>query len=370
MDIKIEIKKLPGSVVEIDGEISASDFEAERKATLSGLGNSVKVDGFRPGNIPEKVLIEKIGEPAFLENMAERALNKAYPEILKNNKIEAIGRPEITITKIAKDNPLGFKIKTVVLPKIELADWKPIAEKVMSVNEEVKVDDKEVDDVIENIRKSRAKVAPAKEVDTSLVSGEGENKVENDDEKKEEEPSEPVLPEFTDEFVKTLGDFKDVADFRDKITQNIKLDKVMKNKEKKRIEAIEKILEKSKLEVPDMLVESEKGKMLAEMKASVSQMGLKWEDYVTHLKKTEEEILSGWNEDARKRSSFGLILRELAIKENIDVSDEELEAEVDKIVSHYQAHGQEIERDRVKDYAFGVLRNEKVFEMLEKSSEK
>lgn len=353
MNIKIEIKKLPGSVVEIDGEISALDFEAERGPTVLILGKSVKIDGFRPGNIPEKILIEKIGETTFLEHMAEGVLHKAYPQIIKENKIEAIGKPEITITKIAKDNPLGFKIKTVVLPEIGLADWKPLAEKVMSTKEEMKVGDKEVEDVIMNIRRSRATQAPRE-----------------DKKKEDEETSEPVLPDFTDEFVKTLGDFKDTADFREKISQNIKLDKEMKNKEKKRIEVVEKIIEKSKFEVPDMLVESEKGKMLAEMKASVAQMGLKWEDYLGHLKKTEEEILGGWNEDARKRASFGLILRELAIKEGVKVPDEELEAEIDKIVSHYEAHGQEIERDRVRDYAFGVLRNEKVFEMFEKVVEK
>jgi len=359
MDIKIEIKKLPGSVIEIEGEISASDFEAERNSTVLELGKSVKIDGFRPGNVPEKVLIEKVGEAVFLEDMAEGALNKAYPQIIKENKIEAIGRPEITITKIAKDNPLGFKIKTTVMPEVELVDWRPIAEKVMSAKEEIRVEDKEIDDVIENIRRSRATQATREENSTDIES-----------EEKKEAPSEMVLPEFTDEFVKTLGDFKDITDFREKIAQNIRHDKEMKSKEKKRIEVVEKIIEKSKFEVPDMLVESEKGKMLAEMKASVSQMGLKWEDYLGHLKKTEEEILVGWNEDARKRSSFGLILRELAIKEDVKATDDELETEVDKIVSHYQAHGQEIERDRVKDYAFGILRNEKVFEMLEKSGEK
>ncbi len=361
MDIKIEIKKLPGSLIEIEGEISASDFEAEREDTVLELGKSVKVDGFRPGAVPEKVLVEKVGEATFLEHMAEKAIGKAYPDIIKDNKVEAIGRPEITITKIAKDNPLGFKIKTVVLPEIELAEWRPLAKKVMSVKEEVKVEDKEVDGVIESIRKSRATQAPQEEK---------EGKVPSEGEKEEKAPVEPVLPELTDEFVKTLGDFKDVADFREKISQNIKLDKEMKSKEKKRIEVVEKIIEKSKIEVPDMLVESEKGKMLAEMKASVSQMGLKWEDYLGHLKKTEEEILGGWGEDAKKRSSFGLILRELAIKEDVKVSDEELDTEVEKIVAHYQTHGQEIEKERVRDYAYGVLRNEKVFEMFEKTVEK
>ncbi len=351
MDIKIEIKKSPGSLIEIEGEISVSDFEAERVSVVAKLGNSLKIDGFRPGNAPEKILIEKVGEAAFLEEMAESVLQKAYSQIIRDNKIEAIGKPEVTITKIAKNNPLGFKIKTVVLPEIKLADWKLLAEKIMSVKEDISVVDKEVDEVVNNIRRSRANTSQKKE--DSL---EGENSL-----------NELILPEITDEFVKTLGDFKDISDFKEKITQNIKLDKEMKNKEKKRIETIEKIIEKSELDVPEMLIKSEKGKMLAEMKASVSQMGLKWEDYLSHLKKTEEEILSGWNEDAKKRVLFGLILRELAIKEDIKVPDEELEAEVDKITAHYKAHGQEIERARVRDYAFGVLRNEKVFEMLELS---
>jgi FKBP-type peptidyl-prolyl cis-trans isomerase (trigger factor) len=97
----LEIKLLPGSEVEITGEISADDFEVCR----------------------EQALIENIGGQEILEKMAIIALQKEYPKIIEEHKIRAIGRPLITITKIAVNNPLGFKIRTFVIPEIELPKY-------------------------------------------------------------------------------------------------------------------------------------------------------------------------------------------------------------------------------------------------------
>lgn len=130
--MQIEIKKLPDSEIEITGEIEAGDFESCRQTAMENISKEIKMDGFRPGKIPEKILIEKIGENSILEETAETALRKFYPKILAENKIHAIGRPEIIITKIARNNPLGFKIKTAIMPEIELADYKKIAKEAMA----------------------------------------------------------------------------------------------------------------------------------------------------------------------------------------------------------------------------------------------
>ncbi len=348
--MEIEIKKMPGCEIEIIGEISADDFEARRGEVIEKLSEGVKIDGFRPGKAPKKVLAEKMGEGVVLEKMAELSLKKAYPEIIKENKIEAIGRPEIIITKIAPNNPLGFKIKTAIMPEIKMADYKKFVPEINAEKEEVSVSEEDIEQVIEQIRKSRA--VQKNKSDDPAPAG--------------QENAEAELPELTDEFVKTVGNFETVEGFKKKISENILLDKKAKEKEKKRVKILDKIIENSEVEAPNILIEAEKRKMLEEMKVNISQMGLKWEDYLNHLKKTEEEIVKGWDKDASKRVKQGLILNEIAIKEKIEVPEDELNKEIDKIIDYYKAAKQDLDRDRVREYTYGVIRNEKVFQLLEK----
>ena len=99
MKITSEIKETGESEVEIIGEIAAEDFAIYWPKTIRELGETVKIDGFRPGHVPEKVLVDNLGEAAILREMAEQALGEAYREILLENKLDAIGEPNITITK-------------------------------------------------------------------------------------------------------------------------------------------------------------------------------------------------------------------------------------------------------------------------------
>src|SRR3989338_3615702 len=117
---KITVKKLPKSEVEIEGEIDSEIFESYFTKALKKIGDTLELDGFRKGKIPESVMLSNIPEIHILEEMAEMALGEHYPKILENEKIDAISRPEISITKLARKNPLGFKIKTAVLPGIKL----------------------------------------------------------------------------------------------------------------------------------------------------------------------------------------------------------------------------------------------------------
>lgn len=247
----LEIKKLPGSEAEIAGEIEADIFEGFRGEAIKKLSAGIKIDGFRPGNVPEKILIEKVGEDAVLGTMAEIALQKTYPRILEENKIFAIGRPQITITKIARNNPLGFKIKTAVMPEIQLPDYKKIASKI---------------------------------------------------EKAEEDGLE-------EEKIKTRG--------------------------KRRVEILEKIAEAAKIDIPKIILEAEKK--------------------------------NGDEKNAEKRIKFSMILGEIAKSEKLEVSDEELNKEINKITEFYKNSGASngIDEGRVRDYAYGILMNEKVFKFLE-----
>ena len=158
--MRVSVKKLSKSEVEIEGELESEIFESYFTRALKKIGETLKLDGFRKGKIPESVLLSNVPEIQILEEMAQIALSEHYPKIIEDEKIDAISRPEISITKLARKNPLGFKIKTAVLPAIKLPDYKSIAKKIVgSVTDAEKnfeVTEKELEDTILDIQKSRA----------------------------------------------------------------------------------------------------------------------------------------------------------------------------------------------------------------------
>ena len=115
-DIKVE--KQDGSQIKIEGEIPFAELQKHRSAAIKKLGANVEVSGFRKGNVPEDMLISKIGEINIMTEMAERALAATYPEVVEANDLQVIGHPEIQITKIAPDNPLGFTARVAIIPEI------------------------------------------------------------------------------------------------------------------------------------------------------------------------------------------------------------------------------------------------------------
>lgn len=335
----LEIKLLPKSEIEIIGEISADVFMSGRRRALQEFSQKVDLNGFRKGKIPENILINHVGNNALLEKMAIIALENAYPKIITEQKIKAIGRPEISITKMAENNPLGFKIKTAILPEITLPDYRNIAQKTISeTKKEITVEEKEVDEIIDKLRKTHTF---------------------------KNEKGEEVLPELNDDFAKKLGKFDGMGSLRKTIKENLAAEKQAKEKSKIRTAIVENIGKAVEAELPDVLIEGEKLKMLEETRANITQMGLKWEDYLAHIKKKEEELLKDWNNDAAKRVKYGLILEEIAEKEKIEIPAEELEKEAKTMADYYGGLGKEIDLEKAKNYLYGTMRNEKAFQILE-----
>jgi len=333
----IEIRLLPNSEVEIIGEISAEIFMSGKNMAVKEFSEKVEMDGFRKGKIPEDIMIKNLGMEVILEKMAVIALEKEYPKIISEHKIKAIGRPEITLTKLAENNPLGFKVTTSILPEITLPDYKKIARLIGGQAQKVSTSDQEIEKTIENLRKSKAK--------------------------KNEEES---LPELSDEFAKSLGNFENMDALKNTIRLNLTAEKQAKEKERRRMEILEKAAEEIKQDMPKFLVEAEKDKMAEEMKRNITQIGLKWEDYLKHIKKTEEELKKDWEKDAIKRVKYGLILDQMAEQEKIEVPADELEKETAAMIEYHKNMGQNLDKERVKHYLSGIMRNEKLFQMLEK----
>lgn len=341
---QLNIKRLPKSKIEITAAIPSAEFDSSRTDAIKHIGKDAELPGFRKGHVPEKVLISRIGEAAILEEMAEISIAKAYPEMLLSEKIDALGRPEVKITKIAPGNPLEFVITTAVFPEVTIPDHKKIAGKIIGKKDEIVVSDKEVENTLTQIRKMRAQ-GEAKKTGTEF------------DEKAE-------LPPLDDEFVKTLGAFNTVKAFTDELRVNIGKEKEREARDKKRVAIMETLIADSKIDLPEIIVAQELHRMQDEFAHEIERMGMTFDAYAKAVGKTQEEMEKEWLPDAEKRAKTQLITSKIAEVESITPDKELMEREVAALRSQYP----DASEDRIYSYIEMLLTNEKVFQFLETQS--
>lgn len=356
--MKIEKKDLPKSEVEFKIIVDADEFETYHAKGLSTIQQVVEVDGFRKGNAPENLIIQKYGDMIILEEMANIALREAYVKSVEEHKVNPISEPQVTITKIAKGNPLELTITVPVMPEVTLPAYKKLAKEAIKDDEKIEVTDKDIDDVLEELRKGRATVHEHEH---------GENCDHDEElveEKKEITETDAVLPELNDEFAKSFGEnFKDLADLKAKVGENLKLEKEQKLREKRRSAIMEKLVAETKADLPHVIVEGELNTMLGQMKQDITRFGGTWEDYLTHSKKTEDELKAEWKNDAEKRAMSQLLLHKIAQAEKIVATEEEIEVELIRVLATVQ----DADEERARAYLYQALTNEKVLKFLEET---
>lgn len=163
---------------------------------------------------------------------------------------------------------------------------------------------------------------------------------------------------------------KEVSVSKEEI-ERLKLEKERVEKERARQEILEKIAQDSEIEIPEILIELEKKRMLEGLKKQVPQMlQVSFEDYLKKLGKTEKEILESFKDEAQRRTKNSLILREIGKKEKISVSPQEIQEELKKISQGSPNIEEKFDLERLKDYAKEVLLSEKTFQFLESCSNK
>ncbi|MGM0628899.1 MAG: trigger factor [Patescibacteria group bacterium] len=334
--------------VEITADIPAEEMSKHYQKALEDSQKETEIDGFRKGKAPLEMVEKNIGQGVLLQRASENALKEEYPRLLREQEIEPIGQPEVTITKIAPENDLGFRIKTAVMPKVDLPDYKQIAKEVIENNpitEDPEISDEELQETIFNIRASQL--------------------MEEKRQKGEEAPSpeslkEEDLPALTDDFVASLGDFSGVDDFHEKIKEHLVRQKKAKEQEKQWSSIIDAIIEKSSITLPSVLVESELDKMTAQLKDDVERAGLEFSDYLSKVQKKEEDIREEWKENAKKRAQTQLILNTIATKEDIKPDPEIVENQTQNLLQQYN----EAQPENVRTFVETQLTNEKTLSFL------
>jgi trigger factor len=359
--MKITIKKLDKSEIEIIGVIEKELFETYETKALEKIGERLELPGFRKGKAPVDMIKGNVPEMEVLQEMAECALTENYRKILEENKVDAIGQPDIMITKIGKGSDLEFKVVTAVLPEVKLPDYKKIAgieNKKEEFKKEIVVDEKEVEKTILELRKMRAEQNNKKDhAGHETMTEEEHAKAHRED----REIPETDYPAFDDEFAKSFGNFKTADELKEKIKTNLKKEKELQQKDKVRLSIVEEVVKQTEGEIPEILIQSETDKIMYKLKSDVENAGLKFEDYIKQINKTEDDLRKEWYPDAEKRAKLQIIIHTISEKEKLAPTEEEIQKDVAQIIEMYK----EADTNRARAYVEQMLENEKVFTFLE-----
>ena len=420
--MKTSIKKLAKSEIEIFFEIPTEEFKDYFRKTLLNLGKDIEIEGFRKGKAPAEITERELGIGKILEEAANLAVRENYIKVITENKIEAISSPKIEILKLTPGNPLVFRAKIWVLPEIELPDYKKIASKIEK--RKIQVLEEEIKEVLIWLQKSRPKFIlknqPAQKcdfVEIDFQSPQIENSLKREDgfilgqsqlipsfeenlegmrdgEEKEFSLRFPEnyfqknlagqkinfkvkmksvqaveFPEIDDQFAQNLGKFENLDSLKKSIRDGISLEKEIQESQRVRQEILEKIAQATSFEVPEILIESEKNKMLGDLKRRTAQdLQISFENYLERIKKSEQDLRDSFSPLAEKIVRNSLILREISKRENIRVLAEEIKAEMNKILRHYpdiEKAKKSLDLEKLKDYTEEAIRNEKTLQLLE-----
>lgn len=421
--------KLKGSVIEYTVKLSEKEFGPHLNKAFSHLASHLELPGFRKGKAPRELVLQKIGEFSLYEEAAEDAIKEIYLEAVEKNNWQPIGRPEVTVLKLAPKTPFEFKVVFAVMPEVKLPENYQIEiKKLKKQKKKILISEKEIEDSLDWLVRSRSSfkevTRPAKKKDwiivdlklshqnqpvagglqndfrfnlndSSLLPGFGEkilgsstgdklcfslavpkdywNKEvagkEIDFDVQVKKIEEEVLPELNDDFAKSLGDFTDLESLKTNLRNGLIKEKLGKDKEAFRLLILKTISDSSEIDLPQVLLDKEKESMLQELRLSLENNGLDWQAYLSQIGKTEEGIKKEFELQAIERIKFSLILEEIAKKEKIEPTQEEIELEANKVLARFKSIKEaekSIDAYQLTTYTKSIIQNEKVSQFLEK----
>ncbi|HFC77055.1 MAG TPA: trigger factor [Candidatus Moranbacteria bacterium] len=426
----MEIKKLDKSMIEIKNAISWKEWQNFFDEVVANFSKEIKIEGFRAGKAPRKIVEQKAGKEAILNAVAEKAIQKYYPKTLKKEKIEAIGYPQVQILKLVEGEDLEYLITTAVMPEVKIKNWQ---KKIKEINKkykerEIKVSKSDIEKELEKLANSRAKLVTVKRSakngdavkvdfqvkkdnvpieggtakDHSLILGKNvfipgfEEKIVGMKEGEEKEfelvfpkeyheknlagkpakfevklklVQERSVPKIDDTFATSLGKFENLKMLKSSIQKGLKREKEMKQKEEQRSEFAEKLSEEIDVLLPEILVHEELHKMLHEFEEQTQRMGVTVDQYLKQMGKTKEDLEKDWKPQAEKRIKSALAFGKIITEKELDISGENIEKEMNKTLQYYKNEKNledKLDMKALYEHTKAILLNEELFKMLEK----
>lgn len=427
--MKVTVKQLPESRVEMKVVLPWEEWQGEIEHAKDGMAKSVKLPGFRPGKVPKNMVEQRFGKQAIMVEAAEHVVSHSYAKALEQEKVDAIGQPEVTLGQVKEGEEFTYSIITAVMPLVKLASWRDAVKKVNSefAKKDTAVADEDIMKELERLATMRAKQVAvnreAKMGDSVLVDftvkqegvviegGKSENHplvlgkgvfipgfeeelvgMKEHDEKsfeltfpseyhakhlagrpatfevKMRSVQEREVPLLDDAFAKSLGKFETLAEVKENLKKGMFEEKKEQMKNEHRTEILDALVDKATIDFPELLVKQELLRMTQDFEAQLTQMGLTLDAYLEQMKKTKEALEAEWLPQAKRRLSANLVIEFLAEDEAITVDTPEVEAEMNKALQYYK-NVKDIEKnidmERLYAAVSGQLKNEKVLAWLE-----
>lgn len=390
--MKTTVKNLSDTKVELTISLGAKELKDAEQVALTKLSKSVKVPGFRKGNVPASVAAKHVDPAALAEQTLEDALSKAVAEAFLAENLQALDRPAVEVKKFVPGSELEFTAETEILPKVTLGDYKKLKAKKVAT----KVEAKDVDEIIERMRTGMAEKKEVKREakdgdeatidfvgkkdgvafdggtgkDYALVLGSntfipgfeegivGKKPGETFDleltfpkdyhsadlkgkkvtfETTLTKLSEQILPELNDEFAAKAGPFTTVKEMKEDIKRELAAQKDRESVEKLKDELVKELVSVSTVPTPEILIKDQAESIERDMTQNLMYQGLTLDQYLENkgFESKEKWLETEVKDAAESRVKAGLVLAELSKAEKIEATNKELDEHVELYKKQY-----------------------------------
>ena len=398
--MSVQVEKLEKNMAKLTIEVPAEEFDAAIEQAYQKDKKKISIPGFRKGKAPRKMIEKMYGTGVFYEDAANIVIPKAYSEAAKECGEEIVSQPEISVTQIGAGQPFIFTAEVALKPAVTLGDYKGVEVEKTPVEVSEEEVDKEVDKERENNSRTidvddRAvekgdmiklnfegfvdgtPFEGGKAEDYSLTIGSGSfipgfedqligAKIGEEVEVNVTFPEEyhaaelkgkpavfkctvneikvKELPEADDEFAKDVSEFDTLAEYKDDIRAKLLEKKTADAKREKQNKTVAKAVENATMEIPEAMITEQVRRMADDFARRLQSQGLSMDQYMQFTGLTMDALAQQMRPEALKRIQNSLVLEAIAKAENIEVSDEKVNEEIEKMAAAYK-----MEADKLKE---------------------
>ena len=399
--MSVQVEKLEKNMAKLTVEVPAEEVEKALQAAYMKEKNKISIPGFRKGKVPRAMIEKMYGAAVFYEEAANILIQDNYAAAMEESKEDIVSRPTIDVVQIESGKPFIFTAEVAVRPEVTLGKYKGV--QVTKID--TTVTDEEVEAALEKEQQKNSRTVtvtdrPVANGDTAVIDfegfvdgvafegGKGENhpleigshsfidtfedqlvghnvgdevevnvtfpeKYQAADlagkpavfKVKINEIKAKELPELNDEFASEVSEFDTLAEYKEDLRKHLEVEKENEAKRTKEDEAIKKIIDKSTMEIPEAMIETQCENMINEFAQRIAQSGLSMEQYMQFSGMTIDGLKEQVRPEAETRIKSSLVLEQIAKDENIEVSEDEINAEIEKMAAQYG-----MEADKLKEY--------------------
>ena len=391
--MSLQVEKLEKNMAKLTIEVSAEEFDAAIEKAYQKNKGKINIQGFRKGKAPRQMIEKMYGVGVFYEDAANIIIPEAYSkEVAECKDIEIVSQPEIDVVQIEKGKSFIFTAVVATKPEVELGEYKGIQVEV-SVPE---IKDEDVEAELKKAQEEQARTVPVEDrpvadgdiatidfegfvdgvafeggkgTDYALTIGShsfidtfeeqliGKNigdEVEVNVTFPEEYHAEELkgkpalfkvtikeikvkeLPALDDDFAQDVSDFDTLAEYKEDIKAKLveKAEKVAKNEKEEKL--IDAIIANSKMDIPEAMIETQQDQMVREFANRIASQGLSFDQYMQFTGMTMDAMKEQMKPQALKRIQVRLVLEAIAAKEAFEITEEDIEKELETMASMYQ----------------------------------